>query len=126
MGAHSRRDGSGDLGHAHYVTAKTLRTALEKADHKSTLNADDALANLPIGNDFVAHRTVAHTVGEYVSKDGKARAQTVESFFAILKRGVMGSFHSISERTLTATFRNLPSAGTRAVRSVSRMSSTLD
>lgn len=48
-----------------------------------------------------AHRTVAHTLGEYVSKDGEAHTQTVESFFAILKRGVMGSFHSVSEQHLS-------------------------
>ena len=59
-----------------------------------------ALANLSIGRDFADHQTVAHTLGEYVSKDGKAHTQTVESFFAILKRGVMGSFHSVSEQHL--------------------------
>jgi CreA protein len=35
-----------------------------------------------------------------VSKDGEAHTQTVESFFAIIKRGVTGSFHSISEQHL--------------------------
>ena len=37
---------------------------------------------------------------EYVGKDGKTHIQSAEAFFAILKRGVMGSFHSISEQHL--------------------------
>jgi hypothetical protein len=39
-----------------------------------------------------------HSAGEYY-KDG-AGIQSAESFFAILKRGVMGSFHSVSEQHL--------------------------
>jgi transposase-like protein len=95
------RGGRVSASHIADVTAKTLRAAMEKtADRKSALHTDDALANLSIGKDFAEHRTVAHTLGEYVSKDGKAHTQTVEAFFAILKRGVMGSFHSISEQHL--------------------------
>ena len=43
---------------------------------------------------------VNHAAGEYVKDDGKTHTQTVESFFAIMKRGVTGSFHSISEQHL--------------------------
>lgn len=87
--------------HVADVTARTLRETLStQADRKSALHTDDALANLSVGKDFAEHRTVAHTLGEYVSKDGLAHTQTVESFFAIMKRGVNGSFHSISEQHL--------------------------
>jgi transposase-like protein len=65
------RDGRVSARHVPDVTAKTLGAALEKvADRRSTLNTDDSLANLSIGKDFAEHRTVAHTLGEYVSKDG--------------------------------------------------------
>jgi transposase-like protein len=95
------RGGRVSASHIADVTAKTLRATLEKvADRTSALHTDDSLANLSIGKDFAEHRTVAHTLGEYVTKDGKAHTQTVESFFAILKRGVTGSFHSISEQHL--------------------------
>ena len=81
------------------VSAKTLKKAIAKhADRKSKLYTDDALANLSAGKTFADHETVAHTLGEYVR--GDAHTQTVESFFAILKRGVFGSFHSISEQHL--------------------------
>jgi hypothetical protein len=85
--------------HVADVSAKTLKKALVRsADRKSKLRTDDSLANLSIGKGFADHQTVAHTLGEYVR--GDAHTQTVESFFAILKRGVTGSFHSISEQHL--------------------------
>jgi hypothetical protein len=85
--------------HVPDVSARTLKATLAKhADRKSDLHTDDSLANLSIGRDFADHQTVAHTLGEYVR--GEAHTQTVESFFAILKRGVTGSFHSISEQHL--------------------------
>ena len=39
------------------------------------------------------------TIGEYVGKDGQ-HTNTAESYFAILKRGVMGSFHHVSKKHL--------------------------
>ena len=85
--------------HVPDVSARTLRKNLkELVDSKSALHTDDSLANLSIGKDFADHKTVAHTLGEYVK--GDAHTQTVESFFAILKRGVFGTFHSVSEQHL--------------------------
>lgn len=84
------------------VTAKTLREtiATAKADLRSILNTDAASANVAPGKDFSDYAMVNHAAGEYVKDDGKTHTQTVESFFAIMKRGVMGSFHSISEQHL--------------------------
>ena len=57
--------------HVADVSAKTLREVLDKqADAKSALHTDDSLANLSLGKHFAEHRTVAHTLGEYVSEDG--------------------------------------------------------
>jgi transposase-like protein len=95
------RGGKVRASHVPDVTAKTLRATLAKhADRRSALHTDDALANLSIGKDFAEHRTVVHTDGQYVSEDGLAHTQTVESFFAIIKRGITGSFHSVSEQHL--------------------------
>lgn len=44
------------------------------------------------------HLTVSHGLGEY-SRDG-VNTNTAESFFALLKRGVHGTFHSISKQHL--------------------------
>jgi transposase-like protein len=85
--------------HVPDVSARTLRAVMEKhADRRSVLHTDDALTNLSLGKDFAGHKTVVHTAGEYY-KDG-AGTQSAEAFFAILKRGVMGSFHSVSEQHL--------------------------
>jgi len=82
------------------VTAKTLRKSLKQVSDKSELHTDDALAYYRIGPSFAAHRSVNHSAGEYVSRDGKAHIQSAESFFALLKRGIYGQFHSVSEAHL--------------------------
>lgn len=87
--------------HVADVSAKTLRKAIAKHVAKgTTMNTDDALAYYHMSKEFAAHGVVNHSAGEYVSKDGKTHIQSAEAFFAILKRGVMGSFHSVSEQHL--------------------------
>jgi transposase-like protein len=44
------------------------------------------------------HETIGHSQGEYVR--GKVHTNTIESFWSLLKRGVMGSYHKVSERYL--------------------------
>lgn len=87
--------------HVADVTAKTLRESLvTQASRKSHLKTDDSLAYYWLRAEFASHRTVNHSLGQYVSKDGVDYTNTIESFFAILKRGIMGSFHSVSEQHL--------------------------
>jgi hypothetical protein len=52
-----------------------------------------------IGREFAGHGSVNHSAEEYV------RAQfwhtnTVENYFSILKRGIMGTYHHVSETHL--------------------------
>ena len=95
------RDGEVRAKHVPSVSIKTLREALTKnADRKSHLMTDDSPASRPTRTMFEKHGVVVHSKGEYVKPDGITHTQTVESFFAILKRGVMGSFHSVSEQHL--------------------------
>ena len=87
--------------HVADVSAKTLAQAIAKHVAKgTTMNTDDALAYYHMSKEFAAHGVVNHCAGEYVSKDGQSHIQSAEAFFAILKRGVMGSFHSVSEQHL--------------------------
>ncbi len=44
------------------------------------------------------HATVRHSQGEYVR--GKVHTQTIESFWSLIKRGIMGSYHNISKAYL--------------------------
>jgi transposase-like protein len=95
------RDGEARVTHVADVSARTLRDAIAKHVAKgTTMNTDDALAYYHMSKEFAAHGVVNHSKDEYVSKDGKTHIQSAEAFFAILKRGVMGSFHSISEQHL--------------------------
>jgi hypothetical protein len=47
---------------------------------------------------FKSHGVVNHGIGEYVRGDD--HTNTVESYFAILKRGVVGTFHHVSPQHL--------------------------
>lgn len=85
--------------HVADVTAKTLRKNLkEMADRKSELHTDESLVYHWMADAFAAHKTVNHSQDEYF-KDG-AGVQSAEAFFALLKRGVFGTFHSVSEQHL--------------------------
>jgi transposase-like protein len=95
------RGGKAHAKHVTDVTAKSVRNVLvTHASRKSTLNTDDSIVYHWLGREFAKHVSVNHSASEYVSKDGQSHTQTVESFFAILKRGIMGSFHSVSEAHL--------------------------
>jgi len=48
------------------------------------------------------HHAVNHSAGEYARREGHfiAHTNTVESSFSLLKRGVYGTFHSVSPQHL--------------------------
>jgi len=48
---------------------------------------------------FMEHRSVNHSVW-YVARDGVTHTNTIESFWALLKRGITGQFHKVSKRHL--------------------------
>lgn len=85
--------------HVANVTARTLgRVVFTSAHRSSHLMTDGSLLYRPIGREFYRFDSVDHGRGEYVR--GKAHTNTVESYFAILKRGVYGTFHHVSEAHL--------------------------
>lgn len=61
---------------------------------------DESTIYPSIGNEFSGHGTVNHSAEEYVKTGGFHHTNTVESHFALLKRGVFGTFHNISEAHL--------------------------
>jgi hypothetical protein len=84
--------------HVANVIGKSLRPILTKhINAKSRLVTDES--GVYLHTEFSDHGTVNHTAGEYVKADG-THTNTVESSFALLKRGVYGTFHSISETYL--------------------------
>ena len=80
------------------VTAKTLRPImLAHIDGKSVIMTDDAGQYRKLSDDF-AHEVVNHSADEYVR--GEAYTNTVEGVFSILKRGITGTFHHVSQQHL--------------------------
>jgi hypothetical protein len=53
---------------------------------------------MDVGKEFARHEMVDHGKEEYVR--GDAHTNTVEGFFSILKRGINGTFHHVSEAHL--------------------------
>ncbi len=82
------------------VNAKNLRKAVTQNVHKSArLVTDEASYYKTLGKGFEGgHHTVIHSKGEYVR--GDITTNTVEGFFSILKRGINGTFHSVSKKHL--------------------------
>jgi transposase-like protein len=79
------------------VTSSGLAAAIaENADLRSRLITDESNAYTILGRDFEGgHQTVHHTRGEYVR--GDVHSNTVEGVFSLLKRGLYGTFHSVSK-----------------------------
>ena len=57
----------------------------------STLYTDESRGYTVLGNVLSGHETVRHSAGEYVN--GKAHTNGIESFWALLKRGYVGTHH---------------------------------
>jgi len=84
------------------VTAPRLKDAIYEAVdiEKTRLMTDDfptyrrSIAKMFPGR----HESVRHNKGEY--SRGDVHVNTAESFFALLKRGVHGTFHSVSKQHL--------------------------
>jgi transposase-like protein len=95
------RDGRTKSSHVANVTAANLRPILVKhADRKSHLMTDDSRVYPSIGDEYAGHSSVNHSAEEYVRLGGFAHTITVESHFALLRRGIYGTFHNISEAHL--------------------------
>lgn len=95
------RDGKARSFHVAKVNAKTLRPIIVKhASRKSYLMTDESVIYPKIGDEFSGHGTVNHSADEYVRLGGFMHTNTVESYFALLKRGVYGTFHNVSEAHL--------------------------
>jgi ISXO2-like transposase domain len=76
---------------------------MKNASRKSSLMTDEAAHYPKMGREFAAHLTVDHSRGEYAYKfDGKTvSSNAAENYFSIFKRGLIGTYHSISEAHLS-------------------------
>lgn len=87
--------------HVASVTHKTLRPIIVKhASRASYLMSDESLVYPKVGAEFAGHGTVNHSSDEYVKVGGFVHTNTVENFFSLLKRGIIGTYHHVSEAHL--------------------------
>ena len=85
--------------HVPTVNAKTLRPILvTQIDRKSHLMTDESRVYPKIGREFAQHSAVNHSALEYVR--GNAHTNTVENYYSILKRGIIGTYHHVSPQHL--------------------------
>ena len=95
------RDGSVRAAHVPNVTAKTVGEHLAiNVDAKSHLMTDDSMVYVTAGRQFAGHSAVNHGREEYVKLGGFAHVNTAESFHAIVKRSITGSWHAVSAHHL--------------------------
>ena len=86
--------------HVPAVNAKTLRPVLvTQIDRKSYLMTDEAGVYTAVGREFAGHGTVNHSIEEYV-RGGWWHTNTMENYFSIMKRGINGVYHHVSQQHL--------------------------
>lgn len=83
--------------HIPNVTAATLRPILQAEIHAETAVYSDT-GGARLATEFAKHGMVNHSIGEYVR--GDVHSNTVEGYFSILKRGIVGTYHHVSQQHL--------------------------
>jgi transposase-like protein len=94
-----QRDGDVRVPMIPNVTAATLKGAIrEHCDPSATISTDGLPSYRGLQGEFAAHWVVDHSAGEYAR--GRANTNSAESFFGLLKRGLVGTFHHVSKEHL--------------------------
>ena len=93
------RDGNSKAMKVVSTDAKTLKENIRRNVSKSaTIMTDEWQAYNGLETEFAGHEVVDHGKGQYVN--GNAYTNTAESWIALLKRGIVGTFHHVSEEHL--------------------------
>lgn len=94
-----QRDGDVRSFKAERVTAKNLKTMIrEHVNKDSIVMTDEFLAYKGLDKEFAGHQTVNHGTGEY--DRGNVHTNCAEGYFSLLKRGIIGTYHHISQQHL--------------------------
>ncbi len=99
----------------------------EHIEAGSTLYTDDHAIFEGLDGLFFRHDTINHTIGEYAR--GPVSTNSIESVWAVLKRGIMGVYHKVSVKHLGRyvdefTFRL--NEGNVAIHTLDRLDSFVD
>jgi len=66
----------------------------------SILMSDESTVYTKLGKEFSEHSGVDHSANEYARLGGFVHINTAENFYSILKRGIYGIYHHVSEAHL--------------------------
>jgi len=94
-----QRGGESRSFHVEDTTAKTLADLINgNVPYKAKVYTDSWGGYTDVAVNHETHRTVNHYQGEYAR--GDVSTNTVEGFFSLLKRGILGIYHHVSEQHL--------------------------
>jgi transposase-like protein len=95
------REGKVHSRHVADVTAKSVREVIvTNVNRASALHTDESVIYPKSGAEFASHSTVNHSANEYARLAGFVHINTAENYYSILKRGITGVYHSVSEAHL--------------------------
>jgi transposase-like protein len=93
--------------HVANVDSEMVRKIVVKnASGKSVLMTDESSIYAKLGREFASHHSVDHSRYEYayydLTTDRTVSINVSENFYSILKRGITGVYHSLSQRGASA------------------------
>jgi len=81
------------------VTGENLKSIIRQNVEKSaTVMTDDFLSYRGLGKNFASHGVINHGRKEYVR--GNIHTNTIEGYFSLLKRGIVGVYHHVGKQHL--------------------------
>jgi len=93
------RGGDARSFHVPRVNGKNLKPIMrEHIAKEAHLMTDESRVYSGVGKEFASHSSVNHKIGEYAR--GQVTTNTVEGYFSLLKRGLIGTFHHVGEQHL--------------------------
>src|SRR5271163_2328865 len=85
--------------HVARINAKNVAPLMrEQISKEARVMTDEAHIYKKVGKEFASHETVNHFNKEYAR--GDVHVNTLESYFNIFKRGLIGTFHHVGEQHL--------------------------
>jgi transposase-like protein len=86
--------------HVANVSAQTLRPIIVNQTHRASyLMTDESTVYPTLGKEFAGHGAVNHSANEY-ARTHFWHTNTVENYSSLLKRGIYGVYHHVSEAHL--------------------------
>ena len=88
---------------ANIIGGGRLLCAIDTVDLGGAVATANSLSGVvggvKLGLEFAGHGTVKHSINEYV-RGGFWHTNMVENYFSILKRGITGTYHHVSQQHL--------------------------